>query len=298
MMSAERGAARNTLHAYARDLTGAEDWMSGQGLAGLSKANRNDLEAYMADLGRAGLASSTLRRRASSLKQYFAFLFADGLREDNPAITLKGPRAVRQLPGVLSSGEVEKLIDAASLGEGAKPARLSCLVEILYAAGLRVTELLTLQVAAVTNDPQLLLIKGKGGRERLVPLGEPAREAIAAYLPFRSSFLPQHKGSDTAGASRFLFPSRGKQGHLTRIRFYQMLQSLAALAGIEPSRVTPHSLRHAFATHLLANGADLRSIQQMLGHADISTTEIYTHVLDARMKQLVEEHHPLATGLS
>jgi len=297
MMSAERGAAANTLSAYARDLSAASDWLAGRGVAGISLAGREDLQAYMADLGRSGLASSTLRRRVSCLKQYFSFLFSDSLRADNPATALKGPRATRLLPGVLSPGDVEKLIEAAAEGDGARPARLICMVEILYASGLRVSELLSLTVAAVARDPELLIIRGKGGRERLVPLGEPARAAIKAYLPHRVAFLAKDMAGQAAETG-FLFPSRSREGHLTRIRFYQMMQELAVKAGIDPARVTPHALRHAFATHLLAHGADLRAIQQMLGHADISTTEIYTHVLDSRLKQLVENHHPLATGES
>jgi integrase/recombinase XerD len=201
------------------------------------------------------------------------------------------------LPGTLSVDDVDRLLDAARAGRGgeAKRARLTCLVELLYATGLRVSELVSLPVAAARGNPRMLLVTGKGGRERMVPLSGPAREALAAWLTLRDAEEAERRARG-ARPSPWLFPSRGRQGHLTRIAFYQALKALAAQAGLDPGGISPHTLRHAFATHLLANGADLRAIQQLLGHADISTTEIYTHVLDERLKALVLEKHPLARG--
>ena len=223
-------------------------------------------------------------------------IFSEGLRGDDPGAGIEGPKRRKTLPGALTEEETERLLDAAR-DVGRNPvaaARMQCLVELLYATGLRVTELVSLPVAAVRGDPRMILVRGKGGRERLVPLSDPARAALSLWLTHRDIKAEQDR-EDGKSSSPFLFPSRGKLGHLTRIAFFQAIKDLAARAGIDPARVSPHALRHAFATHLLAHGADLRAIQTLLGHADITTTEVYTHVLDERLKALVLEKHPLAS---
>jgi integrase/recombinase XerD len=231
----------------------------------------------------------------SAIKQLYRFAFEEGWRTDNPAIQIAGPGQDKRLPKVLSEDEVDRLLDAArhSGRNSSDQLRNTCLMELLYATGMRVSELVSLKVSAARGDPRLLLIMGKGGKERLVPLSDPAREALAAWLVQRdrTDEAAQAKGKP---ASIYLFPSRGSAGYLTRHRFYLLIKEFALTAGVDPSKVTPHTLRHAFATHLLANGADLRAIQTMLGHADVATTEIYTHVLEARLSELVLENHPLA----
>ncbi|MDX5361330.1 MAG: site-specific tyrosine recombinase XerD [Alphaproteobacteria bacterium] len=294
MLSAERGASANTLAAYGRDLADLAAFVAVRGRAGPEAAERADLEAYMAAMGAEGLAPATRRRRLAAVRQFFAFLYEEGARGDNPAATLEGPARARTLPKSLSEGEVDALLAAARAVPGAKGARLLCLVELLYATGMRISELVTLPASAVRKGPEMLLIRGKGGKERIVPLGAAAREAIAAYLPLRPAFLAPEAGSAGGGENPWLFPARGGPGHLPRGSVHRMLKDLAVAAGIDAERVSPHVLRHAFATHLLAHGADLRAIQTLLGHADISTTEIYTHVLDARLRAIVEERHPLA----
>jgi len=287
MMVAERGAAANTCEAYLRDLGDVATYLKRRG--GLDNASVGHLRDYMATLEEADLAPRTAARRRSAIRQYFRFLYGEGLRGDDPSVNLDAPRLGRPLPKILSEGEVDDLLAAARSVEGPEGVRLVCLLEVLYATGLRVSELVSLPFAAVARDPRVLIVRGKGGKERMVPLTEAAIEAIGAYKPVRGSFIPT--GIRT---SPFLFPSRGKEGHLTRRRMGQLLDELADLAGIERRRVSPHVLRHAFATHLLDHGADLRSVQQMLGHSDISTTQIYTHVLSERLKALVKAHHPLA----
>lgn len=290
MLSAERGAAPNTLAAYGRDLAGFSDFLKRR-QTGLKDAGAEHIRRYVDSLSAAGMSAATAARQLSAIRQFYRFLLSDGVRTDDPSGTLEGPRRRRPLPKIMDENDVERLISCArARTEKPSAIRLCCLLEILYATGLRVSELVGLPVGAVRDNPNLLLVRGKGGRERLVPLGGPARAAIEKYLTVRSHFL-------AGGApSRFLFPSRGGQGHLTRHRFAQLLGELAAEAGLPARAISPHTLRHAFATHLLAHGADLRAVQQMLGHADISTTEIYTHVLTARMQALVNEHHPLARG--
>lgn len=292
MMSAERAASENTLSAYRRDL---EDWAGQLGRArrSLLTAKTGNLEAVLAVWAKSGLAPSTTARKLSALKQFCVFLQLEGLRKDNPAHSLRGPKQGRALPKVLSENNVNALFEAAQSDTSPKGIRMLCLLEILYAGGLRVTELVTLKTRAMARRDNCLMIKGKGGRERLVPLTGAAQEAIAAWLSVRAQTLPQNAiAKDRAKA--FLFPSSGKAGHLTRERFAQMLKDLAHKAGLNATKISPHVLRHAFATHLLSNGADLRSVQTLLGHADISTTQIYTHVLDERMRELVESKHPLA----
>jgi integrase/recombinase XerD len=290
MVSAERGASKNTLEAYARDLRDFAGFLNSKKTA-MDAASADQVRTYLASLDDAGLAPSTRARRLSTLKQFHKFLYTDGWREDDPCLGLKGPGAKQRLPKALSEADVDALLEAAQArsGKDAEGMRLLAIVELLYASGLRISELVTLPLSAVGGDPRLIMVKGKGGRERLVPVAERAREALEDYLSKRERFT---KGPQDG--SPYLFPSRGKEGHLTRHRVAQLLKELALEAGLDPKKVSPHVLRHAFATHLLSHGADLRAVQQMLGHADISTTQIYTHVLDERLKQLVNEHHPLA----
>ncbi len=292
--AAEAGAARNTLLAYGRDLRDFAGWLAGRGGDTLS-AGRPDIEAYLAACDAEGLSRATRARRLSAIRTYFRFLLSDGKRPDDPAQRLRGPGRAARLPGTLSQDEVARLLDAArSHGrDEADRLRNACMMELLYATGMRVSELVGLPVAAARGDPAMLLVRGKGGRERLVPLSGPARAALAAWLARRDA---QESAAVAEGAtpSRFLFPSHGREGHLTRHRFHALIKDFAVAAGISPARVSPHRLRHAFATHLLAGGADLRAIQTMLGHADISSTEIYTHVLEDRLRDLVLSHHPLA----
>ncbi len=284
MIVAERGASPNTVAAYERDLKDFSDHLKRRTP---QDATAGDIRRYLDRMAADGLAPKTAARRLSALRQFYRFLHAEGMREDDPTTAVDMPRLGRALPKLLSEDEVDALLDAARARSGAEAVRLLAMVEILYATGLRVSELVGLPLSAVARDPRLVLVRGKGGKERLVPLSEPARAALDAYLDIRARFLP-------AGRSDHLFPSRGRRGHLTRERFAQLLKELALEAGIDPRKVSPHVLRHAFATHLLNRGADLRSVQKMLGHADISTTQIYTHVLEARLKALVETHHPLA----
>ncbi|MEM7295295.1 MAG: site-specific tyrosine recombinase XerD [Pseudomonadota bacterium] len=285
--AAELDAAANTQLAYARDLSHFHDALSAHGLDFDSAAQR-DIEAYLVACEAEGLAKSTRARRLSAIKQLYRFAYEEGLRSDNPAIQISGPGKDKRLPKTLTPEEVDRLLAAArEKGRGDdERLRNTCLMELLYATGMRVSELVTLPVAAARGDPRMLLVRGKGGKERLVPLSPDARDAMAAWLKHID---------ETETKSRYLFASRSAAGHLTRHAFYQLIKSLAVAAGVSPEKVTPHTLRHAFATHLLAGGADLRAIQAMLGHADVSTTEIYTHVLDARLKELVLTHHPLAT---
>lgn len=292
--SAELGAATNTQLAYGRDLKDVAAWLGRKG-SDFARADRDQIEAYLIFCDAQGLAKSTRARRLSAIKQIYRFAFDEGWRGDNPAIQIKGPGRDKRLPKTLDVVEVDRLL-AAARDTGRSPddrLRNTCLMELLYATGMRVTELVALPVSAARGDPPMLLILGKGGKERMVPLSPPARVALAEWLVRRDELDAARRKTGQSGA-RHLFPSRGKDGHLTRHRFYLLIKELAVAAGVDPSKVTPHTLRHAFATHLLANGADLRAIQMLLGHADIATTEIYTHVLDERLSDLVLEHHPLA----
>ena len=292
MLTVERGAAENTIESYRRDLSDFAAFSQARKRAP-ENASTDIIRAYLKKLSGAGMAVSTSARRLSALRQFFRFLHAESVREDDPSSVIDSPRQGRPLPKYLSEDEVDRLLLATHARRGADGLRLIALMEILYATGLRVSELVGLPLAALSRDGNMLIVRGKGGKERMVPLSEPAAEAIAVYSEVREGFLP--KGKSTNAAARFLFPSRGKHGHLTRARFGQMLKELAVEADLEMKRVSPHVLRHSFASHMLAHGADLRSLQQMLGHADIATTQIYTHVLDERLKRLVQDHHPLAT---
>ncbi len=289
---AERDAATNTLAAYARDLRDFADFLAPRTYA---VAARADIEAYLVDLADRGMAEATRARRLSAIRQFYRFAFLEGWRADDPGGLLKGPRKARTLPATLTEADVDRLLTAAEAYGRTEGERLrtTCLMQLLYATGLRVTELVALPATAVRGDPRMILIRGKGGRERMVPLSGPARTALAAWLHARDG------AEDTAARegkprSPHLFPTRGRLGRLSRERFYLMVKELAASSGLNPAAISPHTLRHAFATHLLANGADLRVIQTLLGHASIATTEIYTHVLDSRLKALVLERHPLA----
>ncbi len=292
--AAELGAANNTLLAYGRDLLDFSSFLVA-GANSFAAAAQADIEDYLIRCEAEGLAKSTRARRLSAIRQIYRFAYEEGWRSDNPAIRIRGPGRDKKLPKTLEVIEVDRLLEAARRAGRTEADRLrnTCLMELLYATGMRVTELVSLPVSAARGDPRMLLITGKGGKERMVPLSPPARTALAVWLTERDAVQDQAAAKGKP-ESAFLFPSHGKSGHLTRHRFYLLIKELAADGGVDPSKVTPHTLRHAFATHLLANGADLRAIQTLLGHADIATTEIYTHVLDERLKELVLEHHPLA----
>ncbi|AJE47346.1 site-specific tyrosine recombinase XerD [Celeribacter indicus] len=292
---AELGAAENTRQSYARDLVDFSGWLARRD-TDFARAERGEIEAYLVACEAEGLAQSTRARRLSSIRQLYRFAFEEGWRGDNPAIQIKGPGRTKRLPKTLSEEEVSRLLDAArATGRAAADRqRNACLMELLYATGMRVSELVSLPVAAARGDPRMLLIRGKGGKERMVPLSAPARAALGDWLATRDAAEVLARREAGAKPSAFLFPSRGRAGHFTRVGFYQLIKEIAVQAGVMPSKVTPHTLRHAFATHLLAHGADLRAIQTLLGHADLSTTEIYTHVLDERLRELVLTRHPLA----
>lgn len=295
MMSVERGASENTLASYRRDLDDASEAMSG----GLAKANSADIRDYLADIASRGFAPSTQARKLSTLRQFFKFLYAENLRSDDPTGPLDSPKRGRALPKTMAEDETGRLLDRAALeasepdlsADPAASKRLHALVEVLYATGLRVSELVSLPVTVALRDERFFVVRGKGNKERMVPLSAKARAAMREWLSVR--------GADPRLAeSRYLFPSFSESGHLPRQVFGRDLKALAARAGIPAAKISPHVLRHAFASHLLQNGADLRAVQQLLGHADISTTQIYTHVLEERLVRLVNEHHPLADPAS
>jgi integrase/recombinase XerD len=288
MQSAERGASVHTLDAYRRDLLDYAGYLRNKKRT-YNDATPEHVRGYIASLSAAGLKASTQARRLSALRQLHRFLLEEDIRNDDPTSAVESPKRGRALPKIVTEQQTQALIDAAAALEGPEAMRLLCITELLYASGLRVSELVTLSLSAVSGERKMLMIKGKGGKERLVPLGAPAREAIKAYLQIRARFLPPSER-----AQRFLFPSYGVEGHLTRRRVAQLLKDLAVKAGLDPRKLSPHVLRHAFASHLVAHGADLRSVQQLLGHADIATTQIYTHVQDERLRRLVAEKHPLA----
>jgi integrase/recombinase XerD len=288
MMSVERAAAANTLKAYERDLEDAARHLAGAGTS-LVRATTDEIESYVEGLQRRGLSSATAARRRAALRQFYRFVLAEGWRTDDPSRRVEAPRRGRPLPKVLTPSEVLALIHAAR-GEGAPEGiRAACMIELVYAAGLRVSELVALPLAALARDPAFLMIRGKGGKERLAPLGGASRTAVKAYLEVRPSFLgPKDQ------ANPWLFPSRGQSGRITARRFAQLLDAAALAAGLSPDRVSPHVLRHAFATHLVEGGADLRTVQLLLGHSDIGTTQIYTHVAGDRLTAVVAANHPLA----
>ena len=299
MIASERGASRNTLDAYRRDLEDYAGFLAARG-RDTGVATTDEIRAYLAELSRRGLAATSVARRLSAVRQLHRFLYAEGKRDSDPAAVLEGPRRGRPLPKVLSVAEVTRLIAEAHAAVAAKDsspietlraARLACLLEVLYATGLRVSELIALPAGAARADAETINVRGKGNKERLVPLGDAARRAMRVYLDLRAAA----KGKKGAvGEQRWLFPSFGESGHVTRQHVARELKSLAVSAGTDPEKMSPHVLRHAFASHMLQNGADLRVVQQLLGHADVSTTQIYTHVLDERLKSLVRDLHPLS----
>lgn len=295
MMSAERGAAANTLASYERDLTDLRDFLGRKQT--LTEAQSNDLSSYLAHLARQGFAASSQSRRLSAMRQFYKFLYAEGLRTDDPTAILDAPKKGRPLPKTLSEDHVGKLLSqAASEAEDTSPGHLSrlrmlALLELLYATGMRVSELVSLPARVLDQQGRFLMIKGKGNKERLVPLSRAAIEAMRIYGAAKAEAAKQKERTED---SQWLFPSSGKDGFLPRQVFARDLKDLAIRAGLPPSAISPHVLRHAFASHLLANGADLRVVQELLGHSDISTTQIYTHVLEERLRELVETHHPLA----
>jgi integrase/recombinase XerD len=294
MLSAERGAAKNTLDAYRRDLADAQGFLTARG-ASLNAAKAEDLQAYARDLAARGMSPATAQRRRSALRQFYRFLLEDGARTDDPSSLLEAPKKGRGLPKAPREDAVEALFAAAAALLGPQGARTRCLLELIYGAGLRVSELVGLPLSALPREGEgALRVKGKGGKERLIPLGGAARRAAEEYRAVRETFLPQGDTRAAARAASYLFPSDAKEGHLTRRRFAQILDELALKAGLDPQSLSPHALRHAFATHLLQRGADLRAVQKLLGHADIATTQIYTHVLDETLRELVESAHPLA----
>ena len=291
MLAAERGASANTLDAYRRDLTGlAADLAAAR--AAVATAGSGELRAHLGRLHKRGLAAASMARRLSAIRQLYRFLYSEGHRGDDPAAAIEGPKRGRSLPKVLSVKQVDDLLAHAhaaarveSAAERLRALRLACLLELLYATGLRVSELVALPAAAARRDQRMLMVRGKGGRERMVPLNDAAKRAMTDYLALRAEAK--------ADKSKWLFPSFGESGHLSRQHFARELKTIAGAAGLNASQVSPHVLRHAFASHLLQNGADLRVVQTLLGHADISTTQIYTHVLEERLKNLVRDLHPL-----
>jgi integrase/recombinase XerD len=300
MLAAEQGAGPNTLDAYRRDLTDFSEFLarSGQAFAG---AETQGLRDYLADLDGRGFKSSSVARRLSAMRHLFRFLLNERIRSDDPAAILSGPKRGRGLPKVLSISDVDRLLTHAKARTETPEApalqrlramRLYCLLEVLYATGLRVSELVALPLSAARRDARMIVVRGKGNKERLVPLNEPSRQAMADYLAAAEALKPEKKKN--AAGSKWLFPSFGESGHLSRQHFARDLKELAASAGLAPRLVSPHVLRHAFASHLLHNGADLRIVQTLLGHTDISTTQIYTHVVEERLKSLVRDLHPLA----
>jgi len=288
MMAAEQGASPHTIDAYGRDLTSISEFLKARRVD-LEHARRIDLQAYIQHLVGQGFAARTQSRRLSALRQFYRFLQVEGDRDDNPARLLDHPRLGRSLPKYLTEAEVLRLVHAAHSIGGLEGLRLVVLLEIAYATGLRVSELVGLPFSAISRNPDVLIVMGKGRKERMVPLTDAARDAISVYLPVRQKALRKLRG-----AAKWAFPAQWRNGHYTRDAFYKALKRLAVQAGVSPAKVSPHILRHSFATHLLGNGADLRSVQSMLGHTDITTTQIYTHVQEERLRSLVDKAHPLA----
>lgn len=287
MMTAERGAAVNTIAAYTRDLEDCREFLDTRRRTFIN-AETADLRAYLADISSRGLAPKTQARRLSALREFYKYLYTEKIRKDNPSDALDSPRTGRALPKYLSEAEVAALLNAVSELEPEASARMKALLEVLYASGLRVSELVSLPFTVTNVRENYLIVRGKGAKDRMVPLTDIAKKAVSDWIPVRERTLPKGR------SSRWLFPSSGKEGHLTREGFFMELKKLAVLADISPERVSPHVIRHSFASHLVAHEADLRTVQQMLGHTDISTTQIYTHILDDRLKKTVEKSHPLS----
>lgn len=294
-LSAERNAAENTLLAYRRDLEDAAGHLLHHHReAALCEASEDELRCYLRSL--AAYSAKTQARRLSALRQFFRFLVSEGLRGEDPTRALDSPKQARSLPKGLSEEEAGRLLDAASTRDDDEGARLAAMIELLYSSGLRVSEMVGLPVAAILFERGFVQVKGKGGKERLVPVGEPAMAALRVWLERRKSRELSSARKRGEKSSPYLFPSRSGTGHLTRQRFFQLIKETGLKAGIDPERLSPHVLRHSFATHLLEHGADLRSVQAMLGHADLATTQIYTHVTSQKLRETLEKHHPLAVG--
>jgi integrase/recombinase XerD len=295
--AADQGSARNTQLAYGRDLLDFAGWLAAR-KGDFATATREDVEGYLVACDAEGLSKATRARRLSAIRQMYRFAHEEGWRSDHPALRIAGPGRSKSLPKTLSHAEVEALLQAAALTGRHAGDRLrnQCLMELLYATGMRVSELVSLPVAAVRGDPRMILVMGKGEKERMVPLSAPAREATQMWLSAKDAQEAALQAERGMQPSRFLFPGSGNKGFMTRQHFYLLLKDIALRAGVDTAKVTPHVLRHAFATHLLAGGADLRVIQTLLGHADVATTEIYTHVVDDHLRNLVLTHHPLAKG--
>lgn len=292
MLSAERGAAANTLEAYRRDLIDLAGFLKRRETT-LAEMREDDLTAYLAQIEAAGMARTTAQRRLSAIKQFCKFLFAEGVRTDDPSSALDAPKKARPLPKIVAEDDITRLLAEARNDPSPRGVRLLTLLELASGSGLRVTELVGLPLGAAPRSGRMLFIRGKGDKERVVPMSAEARAALDAWLAIRHRTL-KVDANDRPIESRFLFPSAAKQGHLTRQQFALDLKATGLAAGMDPSRLSPHALRHAFATHLLSRGVDLRSLQTMLGHADIATTQIYTHVVEDRLRQTVEQAHPLA----
>jgi integrase/recombinase XerD len=305
MIAAERGAGKNTLDAYTRDLDDLDEFLVSRKLTTAGAAT-SDLRDYLGDLAGRGFAATSVARRLSAIRQLYRFLYAEGHRTDDPAAVIEGPKRGRSLPKVLSIAEVDRLLTTARTAaddttkppaERLRALRMMCLIEVLYATGLRVSELIALPASAARRDERMLVVRGKGGKERMVPLNESAKRAMRDYLDLIAQERDKDRDKPLAAApSKWLYPSFGESGHLTRQHAARELKDLAVAAGLNPAKISPHVLRHAFASHLLQNGADLRIVQTLLGHSDISTTQIYTHVLDERLKSMVRDLHPLGDG--
>ena len=285
MMSVERAVSEKTLDAYSRDLNDFSSYLGSN--FGIDRAEEKDIRNYFKSLSKNGISASSVARKLSCLRQYYGFLLQERIRDNNPTLTLESPKALRSLPKNLKQEEIEILFDEAYKIKGPEGLRICAMLEIAYATGMRVSELISINVSSLSGEREMIRVTGKGNKDRLIPLTEKSRESIEYYLKVRNYFM---KGNQ----SNFLFPSRSKAGHITRQRFSQLLQNLAKKTSLDESQISPHVLRHSFASHILSNGADLRAVQKMLGHSNISTTQIYTHILEERKQKLVRKNHPLA----
>lgn len=294
MMSTEKAASKHTLSAYMSDLSDFAVFLKKQSID-IENAHQQDIRKYLKQLDKKGLAASSRARKLSAFRQFYQFLVAENLRTDNPSQELDSPKIGQSLPKYLTIEEIDRLLEAAKNHQSDAGLRLYCMIELMYGCGLRVQELVSMPLSSISRDFRFIIVRGKGDKERAIPLTEPAIDALKEWLKIRDHTAPK-KSLDRSGKTKsiFLFPSRGKEGHMSRIRFFQLIKELAVECDLDPDRISPHILRHSFATHLLEAGVNLRLLQTSLGHADISTTQIYTHILDERLKNIVKEHHPLA----
>ncbi len=294
MLRAEKGSAKNTIEAYNRDLSDFAVYLQKKKHIQIDQAQSQDLREYLKMLDGRAVTAATRARKLSAFRGFYQFLVDENMRQDNPAQGLTSPKLGQSLPKFLTYDEVDRLFEAAEKNKSLAGLRLRCMLEIMYGTGLRVSELVALPLSSISRDFMYLVIRGKGDSERSVPLTEPAADLIKQWLKLKDKSAPAKTIKNGRSNSPFVFPSRGKEGHISRIRFFQLIKELALEADIEPKRLSPHTLRHSFATHLLAGGANLRQVQTALGHSDISTTQIYTHILDERLKNMVQDLHPLA----